>query len=95
MPHSGTGTPDSADRGIARAAGGRTRAGPGRPALMPGLPARPVIYFAIGLWQVTMTNCNEQSVIRQLQSAHIADSGLVQVQTYWLAQLTQRCRFCM
>jgi len=32
--------------------------------LMPGLPAQPVIYFAIGSRQVTMTNCNEQSMIR-------------------------------
>jgi hypothetical protein len=60
MPHSGTGTPDSADRGIARPALG----GPGRRMLMPGLPAQPVIHVAIGRRQVTMTDCNEQSVIR-------------------------------
>jgi hypothetical protein len=60
MPHSGTGTADSADRRIARPALG----GPARPMLTPGLPARPVIYFAIGRRQVTMTDCNKQSVIR-------------------------------
>jgi hypothetical protein len=37
--------------------------------LMPGLPAQPVIHLAIGRRQVTMTDCNEQSVISQLQSA--------------------------
>ena len=52
------GTPDSADRGIARP----TLGCPARPMLMPGLPAQPVIYFAIGRRQVTMTDCNEQSV---------------------------------
>jgi hypothetical protein len=31
---------------------------------MPGLPAQPVIYFAIGRRQVTMTDCNGQSVIK-------------------------------
>ena len=36
--------------------------GPGR-MLMPGLPAQPVIHFAIGRRQVTVTDCNEQSVI--------------------------------
>jgi hypothetical protein len=30
----------------------------------------PVIRFAIGRRQVTMTDCDEQSVIRLLQSAH-------------------------
>ena len=65
MPHSGTGTSDSADRGIARPLVGRPWAArAGRPMLMPGLPAQPVIYFAIGRRQVTMTDCNEQFVIR-------------------------------
>jgi hypothetical protein len=32
-----------------------------------------VIRFAIGRRQVTMTDCDEQSVIRSLQYAHIAD----------------------
>jgi hypothetical protein len=73
MPHSGTGTPDSADRGIARPLAGRALGGPGCPMLMPGLPAQPVIYFATGRRQVTMTGCNEQSVISCLRSAHIAD----------------------
>jgi hypothetical protein len=34
-----------------------------RRTLMPGLPTQSVIHFAIGRRQVTMTNCNEQSVI--------------------------------
>jgi len=71
MPHSCTGTPDSADRGIARPL---TRRQPGPRMLMTGLPAQPVIHFATGRRQVTMTDCNEQSVINELQSAHIADS---------------------
>jgi len=37
--------------------------GPGRRTLMPGLSAQSVIHFAIGRRQVTMTDCNEQSVI--------------------------------
>jgi hypothetical protein len=44
--------------------------------LMPGLPVQPVIYFAIGRRQVTMTDCSEQSVISSSQSALIADSVL-------------------
>jgi len=64
MPHSGTGTPDSADRGTARPLARSALGGPGRPMLMPGLPAQPVIHVAIGRRQVTMTDCNEQSVIR-------------------------------
>jgi hypothetical protein len=73
MPHSGTGTPDSADRGIGRAAGPARVGDPGRRMLGPGLPAQPVIHFALGRRQVTMTDRNEQSVINSLQSAHIAD----------------------
>jgi hypothetical protein len=38
-------------------------------------PLNPVIRFAIGRRQVTMTDCDEQSVIRSLQSAHNADSA--------------------
>jgi hypothetical protein len=68
-----SGTPDSADRAIARPAVG----GPGRRRLMPGLSAQPVIHFAIGRRQVTMTDCNEQFVISSLQSAHIAEYALV------------------
>jgi hypothetical protein len=30
---------------------------------MPGLPAQSVVHFAAGRRQVTMTDCNEQSVI--------------------------------
>jgi hypothetical protein len=36
---------------------------PGHRMPMPGLPAQPVIHFAIGRRQVTMTDCNEQFVI--------------------------------
>jgi hypothetical protein len=63
MPRSGTGTPDSADRGIARPLARPGVGGPGRRMLMPGLPAQPVIHFAIGCRRVTMTDCYEQSVI--------------------------------
>ena len=42
---------------------------------MPGLPAQPVIYFAIGRRQVTMTDRDEQPVIGSLQSAHNAHSA--------------------
>jgi len=37
--------------------------GPARRMLMPGLLAQPAIYVATGRQQVTMTDCNEQSVI--------------------------------
>jgi hypothetical protein len=63
MPHSSAGTPDSADRGIARPLARPAVGGQGRRMLMPGLPAQPVIHFAIGRRQVMMTGCNEQSVI--------------------------------
>jgi len=63
MPQSGTGAPDSADRGIARLPARPAVGGPGRRMLMPGLHAQPVIHVAIGRRQVTMTDCNEQSVI--------------------------------
>jgi hypothetical protein len=33
----------------------------------------PVIHFAVGRRQVTMTDCDEQPVIGWLQSAHIAE----------------------
>ena len=63
MPHSGTGTPDSPDRGIARPLARPAVGGPGRRMLMPGVPAQSVVHFAVGRRQVTMTDCNEQSVI--------------------------------
>src|SRR5262245_17668899 len=43
MPHSGTGTPDSADPGIARPLARPAAGGPGRRMLMPGLPAQPAL----------------------------------------------------
>jgi hypothetical protein len=58
MLQSGTGTPDSADRGIARPLARPAAGGPGRRMLLPGLPAQPVIHLAIGRWQVTMTDRN-------------------------------------
>src|SRR6516162_8302366 len=48
MPHSGTGTPDSADPGIARPLARPAAGGPGSQMLMPGLPAQPVVHFAVG-----------------------------------------------
>jgi hypothetical protein len=39
-------------------------------------PLNPVIRFAIGRRPVTMTDRDEQSVIRSLQSAHNAESGV-------------------
>ena len=55
--------PDSADRGTARALAGRDVGGPGHRMLMPGLLAQPVIQFAISRRQVTITDCNKQSMI--------------------------------
>ena len=63
MPCSGTPTPESADRGIARPLALSAMGGLGRRMLMPGLPAQSVIHFAIGRRQVTMTDRNEQPVI--------------------------------
>jgi hypothetical protein len=63
MPHSGTRTPGSADRGIARPLARPAAGSPGQPMLGPGLPAQPVIHVAIGCQQVTTTDRNEQSVI--------------------------------
>jgi len=63
MPHSGTGTADSADRGTARPLAGRPWSARAAHA-DPGLPAQPVIYVAIGRRQVTTTACNEQPVIK-------------------------------
>jgi hypothetical protein len=37
--------------------------GLGHQTLMPGLPAQSVLHFAIGRWRVTITGCNEHSVI--------------------------------
>ncbi len=37
--------------------------GQGRQTLTPGLPPQSVIHLAIGRWHVTMTDCNEHSVI--------------------------------
>jgi len=43
-----------------------------------------VIRFAIGRRQLTMTDCDEQSVIGSLQSAHIADFVLCGGPRSWL-----------
>ena len=55
------------------AAGPAAMGGPDCRTRMPGPAARSVIHFATGRRQVTATDCNEQSVISSLQSAHNAD----------------------
>jgi hypothetical protein len=62
-PGSRTPTPGSTDHGIARALALPAMGSLGCRTLMPGLPAQSVIHLVVGRRQVTMTDCNEQSVI--------------------------------